>query len=56
MPPSSLRSVYHIRNLETFRLKQLARCPPDIMLSHDWPRGVHKYGDVDQLLRCDYCD
>ena len=50
---SSLRSVYHIRNLETFRLKQLARCPPDVMLSHDWPRGVYKYGDVDQLLRCE---
>ena len=49
---SSMRSVYHIRNLETFRLKQLARSPPDIMLSHDWPRGVYKYGDVDQLLRC----
>ena len=49
---SSMRSVYHIRNLETFRLKQLACSPPDIMLSHDWPRGVYKYGDVDQLLRC----
>ena len=49
---SSMRSVYHIRNLETFRLKQLAHSPPDIMLSHDWPRGVYRYGDVDQLLRC----
>ena len=49
---SSMRSVYHIRNLEIFRLKQLRCHPPDIMLSHDWPRGVYKYGDTDQLLRC----
>ncbi len=47
----SVRSVYHIRNLEVFRLKQLASCSPDIMLSHDWPRGIYHYGDVDQLLR-----
>ena len=34
-----------------FRLKQLSDNPPDIMLSHDWPRGVTNYGDVDRLLR-----
>ncbi|XP_054286453.1 lariat debranching enzyme [Macrosteles quadrilineatus] len=44
------RSVYHIRNLEVFRLKQLTQ-PVDIMLSHDWPRGVTDYGDVDTLLQ-----
>ncbi|XP_069688037.1 lariat debranching enzyme [Periplaneta americana] len=44
------RSVYHIRNLETFRLKQVQK-PVDIFLSHDWPRGVYNYGDVDQLLK-----
>lgn len=25
--------------------------PPDIMLSHDWPRGVTNYGNVARLLR-----
>ena len=48
---STERSVYHIRNLDVFRLKQLANNPPDIVMSHDWPRGIHKYGDVHSLLR-----
>jgi lariat debranching enzyme len=43
------RSVYHVRNLETFRLKQVRR-PLDIFLSHDWPRGIYNFGDVNQLL------
>ncbi|XP_077263816.1 uncharacterized protein LOC143898314 [Temnothorax americanus] len=47
---STIRSVYHIRNLEVFRLKQLSG-KIDIFLSHDWPAGVTKYGDVDTLLK-----
>lgn len=46
----SKRSVYHIRNLEVFRLKQLIR-PVDIFMSHDWPRGITKYGDEKYLLK-----
>lgn len=49
--PSTARTVYHTRNVDTFRLKQLADNPPDIMLSHDWPRGVHQFGNVNELLR-----
>jgi len=45
------RSAYHIRNVDVFRLKQLSDNPPDIMLSHDWPRGVTDHGDVARLLR-----
>ena len=37
--------------MDVFRLKQLEDNPPDIMLSHDWPRGVTDFGDVDRLLR-----
>jgi len=48
---NSMRSVYHIRNVEVFRLKQLEAAAPDIMLSHDWPRGVYNHGDKEQLLR-----
>ena len=48
---STQRSVYHIRNLDVFRLKQLEKNPPDIMMTHDWPRGIHKYGDSETLLR-----
>lgn len=44
------RSCYHVRNLEVFRFKQV-RQHVDIMLSHDWPRGIHDFGDVDALLR-----
>lgn len=46
----SKRSAYHIRNLEVFRLKQLKQ-HLDIFLSHDWPRGIYKYGDVAMLKR-----
>ncbi|GJQ70894.1 hypothetical protein Trydic_g811 [Trypoxylus dichotomus] len=46
----SIRSVYHIRNLEIFRLKQL-REPIDIFLSHDWPTGVTEYGNCKQLVK-----
>ncbi len=52
-PPYSdntMRSVYHVRNLDIFRLKQLSACPPDIVVSHDWPRGVYHHGDVAMLL------
>ncbi len=76
---SSLRSVYHIRELEVYRLAHLRDASPtstvgdksvksatddtkdttkshqrqkvDIMMSHDWPRYVYKYGDCDALLR-----
>ncbi|XP_043262824.1 lariat debranching enzyme [Colletes gigas] len=47
---NTIRSVYHIRNLEIFRLKQLSG-NIDIFLSHDWPAGVTKYGNENMLLK-----
>ncbi|CAK9802530.1 Lariat debranching enzyme [Anthophora quadrimaculata] len=47
---NTIRSVYHIRNLEVFRLKQLTG-NIDIFLSHDWPSGITKYGDENVLLK-----
>jgi lariat debranching enzyme len=53
----SMRSVYHLRELEVFRLAQLASyCsvdanPIDVFLSHDWPSVIWDHGYVDQLLR-----
>lgn len=47
---NSKRTVYHIRNLEVFRLKQLSG-KIDIFLSHDWPTNVTKYGNMKQLLK-----
>ena len=50
----TVRSVYHVRNLEVFRVRQVTSTrenPVDIFLSHDWPRGVTNYGDSDELCR-----
>ncbi|RXG68695.1 Lariat debranching enzyme [Armadillidium vulgare] len=47
---STMRSVYHIRNLEVFRLKQLSG-KTNIFMSHDWPRGIYHHGNVEELLR-----
>ncbi|XP_057707397.1 lariat debranching enzyme [Corythoichthys intestinalis] len=48
--PETLRSVYHVRNIEVFKLKQI-RMPIDIFLSHDWPRGIYHHGPTEELLR-----
>lgn len=47
---SDMRSAYHVRQLEAFRLSQL-RKPLDIFLSHDWPQHIARYGDTGALLR-----
>jgi len=59
--PSTLRSIYHVREYEVFKLAQLAvgtsndgtgsAAPVDVMLSHDWPRGIYHHGNLPQLLR-----
>ena len=46
----TMRSAYHTRSIETFRMKQL-KLPLDIMISHDWPQGIYNFGDVDALVR-----
>lgn len=46
----SMRSAYHLREYELFKLLQVTN-PIDIFLSHDWPRGVAKQGDTQQLFR-----
>lgn len=48
--PGTCHSVYHVRNLETFRLSQLKK-PLDIMLTHDWPLGVYHQGNTAQLIK-----
>ncbi|XP_023295659.2 lariat debranching enzyme [Lucilia cuprina] len=47
---STKRSVYHVRQLEVFRLKQLSG-KVDICLSHDWPKGIYNFGNKQQLAR-----
>ena len=46
----TLRSIYHVRSLDVFKLKLLTK-PIDIALSHDWPKGVYYYGNLDELYR-----
>ncbi|CAG8466014.1 7139_t:CDS:10 [Ambispora leptoticha] len=46
---SGLRSIYHIRNYEVTKLEQL-RKPLDIFMSHEWPRGIERYGDTRRLI------
>ncbi len=46
----SLRSVYHVRELEVFKLQQVSQ-PIDVFMSHDWPQGIAHHGDTRQLLR-----
>ena len=47
---NTLRSIYHVRSLDVFKLKLLTT-PVDIGLSHDWPKGVYHYGNLDELYR-----
>ncbi|KAG6360735.1 hypothetical protein INS49_011801 [Diaporthe citri] len=45
-----VKSFYHVREFDVRRLLQI-REQVDVGLSHDWPRGVEKHGDVQQLYR-----
>ncbi|EWC47903.1 hypothetical protein DRE_02785 [Drechslerella stenobrocha 248] len=46
----SMRSAYHYRAHELFKLNQLSG-DIDIFISHDWPEGITKYGNEPGLLR-----
>lgn len=45
-----IRSVYHVREYDVFKLKQL-KDPVDIFMSHDWPLGITEYGNWEKLIR-----
>jgi lariat debranching enzyme len=47
---SSVTSVFHVRQLEVFRCKQISS-DIDVFVSHDWPRGVYNYGNWKQLVK-----
>ncbi|KAL7578401.1 hypothetical protein ACA910_012798 [Epithemia clementina (nom. ined.)] len=62
IPPydrSTLRSVYHVRHLDVYRLlslsenksKQQQRSRLDIFVSHDWPQGIEQHGNTEELLQ-----
>jgi lariat debranching enzyme len=47
---STKRTIYHMREFDVFKIRLLKQ-PIDIFLTHDWPRGITQYGDVNELLR-----
>ena len=47
---SSLRSVYHVRSYDVFKLSLLSTNPA-VCISHDWPAGIVDHGDKEGLLR-----
>jgi lariat debranching enzyme len=47
---STLRSVYHVRAYDVFKLSLLSP-GPEVMTSHDWPEGIYNHGDTAALLR-----
>ncbi|XP_003384492.1 PREDICTED: lariat debranching enzyme-like isoform X1 [Amphimedon queenslandica] len=53
VPPFSrdtLRSVYHVRASDLYRMKNLKN-QIDIMMSHDWPCGIHRHGNEEKLFQ-----
>ncbi|KAK1443714.1 RNA lariat debranching enzyme [Babesia gibsoni] len=47
---STKRSAYHVREFDIKKL-ELLKEPIDMFVSHDWPRGIEQWGDVEGLLR-----
>lgn len=45
-----IKSFYHVREFDVRKLLQIKE-QVDVGLSHDWPRGVEKHGDVQHLYR-----
>lgn len=48
-PRNQIKSVYHARKVDVDRLMRLKQAP-HVFVSHDWPRGITDYGDLDALL------
>lgn len=47
---STVRSAYHIRSFDVFMLKLISQ-PIDIFMSHDWPVGVYRHGNLEALYK-----
>lgn len=45
-----IKSAYHVREYDVKKILQVQE-PVDIFLSHDWPRGIERYGDLGHLMR-----
>eukprot|EP00300_Choanocystis_sp_HF-7_P010029 c16750_g1_i3.p1 GENE.c16750_g1_i3~~c16750_g1_i3.p1 ORF type:complete len:501 (+),score=95.63 c16750_g1_i3:220-1503(+) len=47
----TIRSAYHSREYDVWRLAQLTPDSVDVFLSHDWPQGIAMHGNTQSLLR-----
>jgi len=47
---NSKRSSFHVKQYELWKLQQI-RSKLDVIMSHDWPNGITKFGDEAELLR-----
>ncbi|KAJ1675232.1 lariat debranching enzyme, partial [Spiromyces aspiralis] len=43
-------SMYHVREFDVEKAKRICG-GVDIFVSHDWPEGIERHGDIEQLLR-----
>ncbi|KAJ2910187.1 lariat debranching enzyme [Coemansia aciculifera] len=43
-------AMHHVRSYEAFKMLQIRR-PLDIVVSHDWPQYIERYGNTAELLR-----
>ncbi|OWB57309.1 hypothetical protein B5S28_g3246 [[Candida] boidinii] len=49
---SSIRSIYHYRRTDFLSLYLMSEHTHDsIIMTHDWPEGIYKYGNTVELLR-----
>lgn len=51
--PASVRSAYHVRRFDVDRLALLAsvaHVAPDVLVTHDWPASITRYGDAARLF------
>ncbi|KAJ2500558.1 lariat debranching enzyme [Coemansia sp. RSA 1972] len=46
----SRSSMHHARSFEAFKMLQI-RQPLDIVVSHDWPQNIERYGDTNGLVK-----
>lgn len=49
-PGHAVKSAYHVRQIDVMKLDLLSP-PVDICLSHDWPTGIERCGNLNELLR-----
>ena len=51
MTKDSIYSAYHVRRYSVWKMSQLHGHSIDIMLSHEWPTCIWKYGNYKSLLK-----